>query len=154
MATLQSIDKLVQEMEAGLHKPGRWLPEHPVIGKLQRGELVITQSHENAVTFEHHILTEGERRGDEAAEDHSHQYDLRDPLPAPVDARVQRWGGALPQYRPGHPDRVAAARAALAPHGTLALAGAGYDGVGIPICIRSGQTAADLVLKALGERRD
>ena len=36
---LQSIDKLVQEMEAGLHKPGRWLPEHPVIGKLQRGEL-------------------------------------------------------------------------------------------------------------------
>jgi len=39
MATLQSIDKLVQEMEAGLHKPGRWLPEHPVIGKLERGEL-------------------------------------------------------------------------------------------------------------------
>jgi pyrroloquinoline-quinone synthase len=39
MATLRSIDTLVQEMEAGLHKPGRWLPEHPVIGKLQRGEL-------------------------------------------------------------------------------------------------------------------
>ncbi|HYN95684.1 MAG TPA: protoporphyrinogen oxidase, partial [Pilimelia sp.] len=26
-------------------------------------------------------------------------------LPAPVDARVQRWGGALPQYRPGHAAR-------------------------------------------------
>jgi oxygen-dependent protoporphyrinogen oxidase len=77
------------------------------------------------------------------------------PLPAPVDAHVQRWGGALPQYRPGHADRVAAARAGLAAeHPTLALAGAGYDGVGIPMCIRSGQTAADHVLKALGERRD
>ena len=43
MATLQSIDKLVQEMEAGLHKPGRWLPDHPVIGKLQRGELTRRQ---------------------------------------------------------------------------------------------------------------
>src|SRR4051812_39734265 len=48
------------------------------------GELVITQSHEDAVTFEHHIITEGEKRGDDSAEDHSHQYDLRDPLPAAV----------------------------------------------------------------------
>jgi oxygen-dependent protoporphyrinogen oxidase len=66
------------------------------------------------------------------------------PLPAPLDTRVQRWGGALPQYAPGHLDRVAAARAALPP--TLALAGAGYDGVGIPICVRSGERAADDVL--------
>ncbi len=62
-------------------------------------------------------------------------------LPAPVDAHVQRWGGALPQYPPGHPGRVAQARAALP--ATLRVAGAGYDGVGIPACIRSGQTAAD-----------
>jgi hypothetical protein len=48
------------------------------------GELVIMQSHEDAVTFEHHIITEGEKRGDDSAEDHSHQYDLRDPLPVPV----------------------------------------------------------------------
>ncbi len=48
------------------------------------GELVIMQSHEDAVTFEHHIITEGEKRGDDSAEDHSHQYDLRDPLPAAV----------------------------------------------------------------------
>src|SRR4051812_3212367 len=31
------------------------------------GELVITQSHEDAVTFEHHIITEGEKRGDDSA---------------------------------------------------------------------------------------
>jgi hypothetical protein len=51
------------------------------------GELVIMQSHEDAVTFEHHIITEGEKRGDESAEDHNHQYDLRDPLPAAVAAQ-------------------------------------------------------------------
>ena len=71
-------------------------------------------------------------------------------LPAPVETYVQRWGGALPQYTPGHPDRVAAARATLrAEHPTLTLAGAGYDGVGIPICVRSGETAADEIIKAL-----
>lgn len=48
------------------------------------GEMVITQSHEDAVTFEHHIITEGEKRGDDSAEDHTHQYDLRDPLPSAV----------------------------------------------------------------------
>lgn len=70
-------------------------------------------------------------------------------LPAPAGAHVQRWGGALPQYAPGHVDRVAAARAALP--ATLRLAGAGYDGVGIPACIRSGQAAADGVVATLEE---
>ena len=65
----------------------------------------------------------------------------------PVDAAVHRWGGALPQYPPGHPDRVARVRAALPP--MLAVAGAAYDGVGIPACLRSGRAAADRVLDAL-----
>ncbi|MEU2614608.1 protoporphyrinogen oxidase [Micromonospora sp. NPDC007271] len=72
-------------------------------------------------------------------------------LPTPVGRHVQRWGGALPQYTPGHLGRVAAARAALrAAHPTLALAGAGYDGVGIPVCVRSGETAAEEIITALG----
>jgi oxygen-dependent protoporphyrinogen oxidase len=70
------------------------------------------------------------------------------PLPAPVAADVVRWGGGLPQYRPGHLDRVAAARAALAARPTLALAGAACDGVGIPACVRSGEAAADRLLAA------
>ncbi|MEN3611773.1 protoporphyrinogen oxidase [Plantactinospora sp. ZYX-F-223] len=75
-------------------------------------------------------------------------------LPEPVDSHVQRWGGALPQYAPGHLDRVAAARAALrTAHPTLALAGAGYDGVGIPVCVRSGETAAEEIIKVLGVSR-
>ncbi|MBY8871209.1 protoporphyrinogen oxidase [Micromonospora sp. PLK6-60] len=75
---------------------------------------------------------------------------LGTPLPAPLAGHVQRWGGALPQYTPGHLDRVAAARTALrAAYPTLVLAGAGYDGVGIPVCVRSGATAADEIIEAL-----
>jgi oxygen-dependent protoporphyrinogen oxidase len=71
-------------------------------------------------------------------------------LPSHRDAAVWRWGGALPQYTPGHVDRVATLRAGLARHPAIAVAGAAYDGVGIPACVRSGQVAADHVLKNLG----
>lgn len=67
----------------------------------------------------------------------------------PSDVRVTRWGGGLPQYAPGHLDRVARVRAGLTQHPTLALAGAAYDGVGIPACIASGTAAAASVLRAL-----
>src|SRR5699024_3585967 len=61
------------------------------------------------------------------------------PLPKPVDALVQRWGGALPQYPVGHVDRVAQVRAAIAEVPGLEVAGAAYDGVGIPACIGTGR---------------
>jgi hypothetical protein len=62
------------------------------------GELVITQSHEDCVSFEHHIITEGEKRGDDSAQDHSHVYDLRDPLPASVAVQeLQFFLGRLAQ---------------------------------------------------------
>jgi oxygen-dependent protoporphyrinogen oxidase len=69
------------------------------------------------------------------------------PLPAPAASWVQRWGGGLPQYRPGHVERVAGTRAALPPG--ITLAGAAYDGVGIPACVASGERAADDLLKYL-----
>ncbi|MEV8506458.1 FAD-dependent oxidoreductase [Actinoplanes sp. NPDC051475] len=72
-------------------------------------------------------------------------------LPPAAASWVQRWGGGLPQYAPGHLDRVALARAAL-DHPGLALAGAAYDGVGIPACVASGESAADDVLKHLEEQ--
>jgi len=68
-------------------------------------------------------------------------------LPPPATAWIQRWGGALPQYAPGHLDRVAAVREALPPG--VALAGAALDGVGIPACIASGERAAEDVSKFL-----
>jgi oxygen-dependent protoporphyrinogen oxidase len=69
----------------------------------------------------------------------------------PLEAAVHRWGGGLPQYAPGHLTRVAAARAAL-PAG-LGLAGAAYDGVGVPACVRSGRAAAEQVAKRVGQWR-
>ena len=63
-------------------------------------------------------------------------------LPRVVDSHVQRWGGALPQYTVGHVDRVARIRTAIAPVPGLELAGAAYEGVGIPACIASGRAAA------------
>jgi oxygen-dependent protoporphyrinogen oxidase len=67
----------------------------------------------------------------------------------PLAAEVTRWGGALPQYAPGHREMVERLRAALRRHPTLALCGAAYDGVGVPACVASGTTAAAAVLAAL-----
>ena len=67
------------------------------------------------------------------------------PVPRLVDSRVTRWGGGLPQYAVGHVDLVRRLRAAL-PAG-LAVAGAAYDGVGVPAVARSGAEAARAVLR-------
>ncbi|MGI8773765.1 MAG: protoporphyrinogen oxidase [Actinomycetota bacterium] len=60
----------------------------------------------------------------------------------PAAAWVTRWNDGLPQYAVGHRDRVTRARVALRPHGGLELAGAAYDGSGVPDCIASGLGAA------------
>lgn len=64
----------------------------------------------------------------------------------PVDTHVQRWGGGLPQYAPGHLDLVARVRADL-PR-TLAVCGATYDGVGVPAVIGSARRAVASVTGA------
>ncbi len=58
-----------------------------------------------------------------------------------IESRVQRWGGGLPQYLVGHPDRARRIREAVAGRGGLALAGAYLDGPGLPACIASGLAA-------------
>jgi oxygen-dependent protoporphyrinogen oxidase len=65
----------------------------------------------------------------------------------PMDARVTRWGGGLPQYTVGHRGRVERIRAAVAELPGLAVAGAAYDGVGVPACVASGEQAALEVLR-------
>ena len=69
---------------------------------------------------------------------------------APVATAVTRWDRALPQYVPGHVDRVAAVRAAVDGIPGLALAGAFFDGVGVPATIASARRAAARVLVGLG----
>ena len=68
---------------------------------------------------------------------------------APAEARVTRWGGALPQYDVGHLDRVTRVRAFVAAQPGLAVCGAAYDGLGIPACIATAEAAAGQVLKHL-----
>ena len=63
----------------------------------------------------------------------------------PVATRVTRWGGGLPQYNVGHLDRVARIRAAVGQQPGLAVAGAAYDGIGIPACIATAAAAATQV---------
>ena len=70
----------------------------------------------------------------------------------PVDAHVQRWGGALPQYAVGHLDRVRRTREAVAAVPGLAVCGAAYDGLGIPACIATGRAAARQVIDQLEAR--
>ncbi|WP_043613871.1 protoporphyrinogen oxidase [Nonomuraea candida] len=70
----------------------------------------------------------------------------------PVDTRVTRWGGGLPQYNVGHLDRVARVRAAVAVQPGLAVCGAAYDGIGIPACIGTARTAAARILDHLTRR--
>ncbi len=66
--------------------------------------------------------------------------------PEPVETRLVRWGGGLPQYLVGHPARVAAIRAAVADVPGLGIAGAAFEGVGVPACIRDAHRAVDALL--------
>jgi oxygen-dependent protoporphyrinogen oxidase len=69
---------------------------------------------------------------------------------APVDSRVTRWGGALPQYALGHVERMSRVRAAVDALSGLAVCGAACDGVGVAACVASAQRAATTVLRDLG----
>lgn len=60
---------------------------------------------------------------------------------SPLEVRVTRWPSAFAQYRPHHRAWVDGIRQQV-PSG-LFVAGAGYDGIGIPACIRSGRTIAE-----------
>ncbi len=61
----------------------------------------------------------------------------------PLEVRVTRWPRALPQYRPGHLERVAGIEEALATDtpGVFAT-GAAFRGLGLPACVQQGRIAA------------
>jgi oxygen-dependent protoporphyrinogen oxidase len=64
----------------------------------------------------------------------------------PKLVQIDRWTRAMPQYHLGHVQRIAAINRRLAGIAGLAVAGAAYEGVGIPQTIASGQAAAAKVL--------
>ena len=68
----------------------------------------------------------------------------------PLFTRVYRWNGAMAQYGVGHLERLQRIESLLQNLPSLALAGNGYRGIGVPDCIRSGSEAANSVLISVG----
>lgn len=69
----------------------------------------------------------------------------------PLWGRVFPWPRGLPQYPAGHAALVAAVRERLERE-PLAIAGAGYDGPGVPDCVASGRRAAREIVGRMGGR--
>ncbi len=62
-----------------------------------------------------------------------------------------RWNHAMPQYHIGHTQLMHKLNALLSATPNLYVCGAGYSGVGIPQCIRSGKQAAEHIIQLLSE---
>lgn len=69
----------------------------------------------------------------------------------PLAQKTTRWIKANPQYEVGHSRRLDRLGSCLKGHQGLILAGASYNGVGLPDGVRSGRRAAELVFA--GSRR-
>ena len=73
----------------------------------------------------------------------------------PSATRITRWRRSFPQYVPHHLDRVDAIEAGVAAAGpAIAVAGAGFRGIGIPACIRQGRAAAAAMTVRLASLRE
>jgi oxygen-dependent protoporphyrinogen oxidase len=68
----------------------------------------------------------------------------------PLFTRVFKWKGAMAQYGVGHLDRLERIATLRKNMPGLALAGNGYNGIGVPDCVRSGTAAVEEMLKQLG----
>ena len=67
----------------------------------------------------------------------------------PIMRRIKRQSHAMPQYHVGHCEKIARVNQRLKQFPTLALAGSSLNGVGVPGCIESGETAAGKLASAL-----
>lgn len=68
----------------------------------------------------------------------------------PSFVRIRRSRQAMAQYGVGHLDRMQLVRDRMAALPGVALAGNAYQGIGVPDCIRTGQEAAENVLRTVG----
>ncbi len=68
----------------------------------------------------------------------------------PLFARVYKWKSAMAQYSVGHLERLQRIEAFRQKLPGLGLAGNGYNGIGVPDCVRSGAEAAGKILAEMG----
>ncbi|TMA75536.1 MAG: protoporphyrinogen oxidase [Deltaproteobacteria bacterium] len=126
------------DSEGTLHSVGMLLPGSMLPGRAPEGRALVT------------AICGGARHPERAALDDRELVagvvrDLRSTWgvsDAPDYVRIVRWPEAIPQYAPGHRDRVREARDLLVRCRRLELAGAAWDGVGVPDVARSGAAAA------------
>lgn len=67
----------------------------------------------------------------------------------PLLAMVHRHPQSMAQYSVGHLEQISRINDKVNRHRGLALAGSAYGGVGIPDCIHSGESAAEVVVNSL-----
>ncbi len=67
----------------------------------------------------------------------------------PLFTEVAKWQKSMPQYEVGHLDRVKDIEDQLRQLPTLTVAGNSYRGAGIPDCIRSGESAAERMIRGV-----
>lgn len=130
------------DADASLHCLGALFLSSMLPGRAPAGQALVTAICGGALHPERAALPDAELIA-------AVQADLRATLgigSAPSYARIVRWPEGIPQYAPGHRERVAAARAALRPFARIELAGAAYDGVGVPDVAESGAAAARRLL--------
>jgi oxygen-dependent protoporphyrinogen oxidase len=80
----------------------------------------------------------------------SHLARLLDIHGQPCFCDIAHWPHTMPQYHVGHLDLIARIEARVAALPNLALAGNAYRGVGVPVCIHSGEQAAERLLAVGG----
>jgi len=68
----------------------------------------------------------------------------------PIFTRVYKWKSAMAQYSVGHLERLQRIETLRLKIPGLALAGNGFNGIGVPDCVRSGTEAATKILSDLG----
>lgn len=66
---------------------------------------------------------------------------------SPEATCVQRWHGGLPQYGPGHVQKVAEIEQLVATLDGIEVAGSWLHGVGVPACVATGTTAATRIFE-------
>lgn len=68
----------------------------------------------------------------------------------PLFTRVYKWRAAMAQYSVGHLERLERIETLRRKLPGLALAGNGFNGIGVPDCVRSGSEAVAKIVTELG----
>ncbi len=132
------------DADGALHALGTLLPSSMLSGRAPEGKVLATAVCGGALHPERAALPDTQL-AEAVLGDLRRLLGLRRD---PEYLRIVRHPAAIPQYAPGHRDRVQAARALSSSFPRLELAGASYDGVSVPDVANSGAAAAARLLNS------